>query len=72
MSEDSSVLAKLATVNELETKCYLLELSLKNVSQALDELVEAAIGGYISKGDISKARAFLPPYCKHAYRDTKV
>ena len=25
MSEDSSVLAKLATVNELETKCYLLE-----------------------------------------------
>jgi hypothetical protein len=43
-------------------------LALKAVSEALDELVGYCIAGTVSKGDIQKARAYLPPYCKNAYR----
>ena len=47
----------------------VLLMALKTTSEALDRLVEACLlDGKPTAGEIMKARAYLPPYCKHAFR----
>lgn len=47
----------------------ILEISLKKLSEAFDTFIgESMKDGGATKQDIAKARAYPPPYCKHAYR----
>lgn len=59
-------------MNEQDISIRVLELSIRTMSDAFDDF----IGGCIENGKpkapdikaLAKARAYLPPYCKNAYR----
>lgn len=60
----------MSTDNEkLRTDIQVLQLSLRRMTLALDELI-TEVEGYKSpyfKKAIAKARGYLPPYCVNAY-----
>lgn len=51
----------------VDSKIVILEAALKAMSLELDNLVDACLTGITPK-DIARARAALPPYCRHAYQ----
>jgi hypothetical protein len=68
MNQDASRVFPEDRIVSLENELYILDLSLKTVSEALDRLVGVAMKGYVSKGDLDRARAYLPEYCEHAFK----
>jgi len=46
----------------------VLELALRKLSEHFDEVIGKYLDGTLTKGDIAKARGYLPPYCKYAYK----